>query len=159
MPVDLVCDENLERLAPLDSADPGRWQNVVAERTGDERAHWDICVRLCSEAVSSALNQQYRGKASATNVLSFTAEVSLPDTQVLGDLAVCWPVVLREAEQQGKDPLDHFTHLCVHGFLHLLGFDHESAIEAAAMEALEVRILHDLQIADPYVPGPDEGSR
>jgi probable rRNA maturation factor len=97
------------------------------------------------------LNRRYRGRDYATNVLSFPYE-PLPGAKaaLLGDLAICVPVVLREAREQGKRPRDHFAHLTVHGVLHLLGHDHDSDREAEAMEAIETRVLAGLGIADPY---------
>ena len=69
---------------------------------------------------------------------------------LIGDLAICAPVVLREAAEQGKSPRDHWAHLTIHGVLHLLGHDHIEDAEAEAMEALETRILAGIGIADPY---------
>ena len=88
----------------------------------------------------------------ATNVLSFPAFSPLPlaEKPLLGDLAVALETVQREAAQDGKTVPDHLSHLIVHGFLHLLGHDHETSAEAEAMEALERRILAALGIADPY---------
>jgi probable rRNA maturation factor len=73
--------------------------------------------------------------------------VNLP---LIGDLAICAPVVAREAAEQRKKPRDHWAHLTVHGTLHLLGYDHIEDAEAEAMEALETRILAGMGIADPY---------
>jgi probable rRNA maturation factor len=84
-------------------------------------------------------------------VLSFPAE--LPpgvDLPLLGDLAICAPVVLREAAEQGKPVAHHWAHLTVHGVLHLLGHDHLVDADADRMEALETRILATLGIPDPY---------
>ena len=111
----------------------------------------ELSIRIVDIAEGRALNRDYRGKDYATNVLSFPAElppgVSLP---LIGDLAICAPVVAREAAEQGKDPRDHWAHMTVHGVLHLLGYDHIQDNEAEAMEALETRILAGLGIADPY---------
>ncbi|MEO5829009.1 MAG: rRNA maturation RNase YbeY [Rhodanobacter sp.] len=111
----------------------------------------ELSIRIVDADEGRALNQQYRGKDYATNVLSFPAElppgVNLP---LLGDLAICAPVVLREAAEQGKTPRDHWAHLTIHGVLHLLGQDHIQDAEAEVMEALETRILAGLGIADPY---------
>jgi probable rRNA maturation factor len=102
------------------------------------------CVDL---AESQELNLQYREKDKPTNVLSFPSDIpeemlSLLDAEPLGDLVICIPVVLQEATEQQKTPSDHFTHLLVHGILHLLGYDHEtSEAEAEEMEALEIEIL------------------
>ena len=77
--------------------------------------------------------------------------LALLDAEPLGDLVICIPVVLQEAAEQHKKPLDHFTHLLVHGVLHLLGYDHETCeADAEEMEALEIAILKKLTIENPY---------
>ena len=112
----------------------------------------ELAIRIVDAEEGRALNRDYRGKDYATNVLSFPVElphgVTLP---LIGDLAICAPVVLREATEQAKLPRDHWAHLTIHGVLHLLGYDHIENGEAEAMEALETRILASLGIADPYV--------
>jgi len=111
------------------------------------------CVDL---AESHELNLQYREKDKSTNVLSFPSDIpeemlNLLDAEPLGDLVICIPVVLQEASEQQKTPIDHFTHLLVHGLLHLRGYDHEtSEAEAEEMEALEIEILKKLGITNPY---------
>lgn len=111
----------------------------------------ELAIRIVDLDEGRALNSDYRGKDYATNVLSFPAELptglALP---LIGDLAICAPVVLREAAEQGKLPRDHWAHLTIHGVLHLLGYDHVEDGEAEAMETLETRILAGLGIADPY---------
>ena len=111
-----------------------------------------LAIRIVDADEGRALNRDYRGKDYATNVLSFPAELPpglrLP---LIGDLAICAPVVLREASEQGKPARDHGAHLTVHGVLHLLGYDHVDDRDAEAMEALETRILASLGIAAPYV--------
>ncbi len=113
----------------------------------------DLAIRLVDSKEGLSLNRHYRGKDSATNVLSFPAEippgVDLP-MPLLGDLVICAPVVAREAEEQGKPLAAHYAHLTVHGVLHLLGLNHEDEREAEAMETLERQILASLGYADPY---------
>ena len=116
----------------------------------------DLAIRIVDEKEGRALNHHYRGKDYATNVLSFPAElpeglpkgVKLP---LLGDLVLCAPVVAREAQEQRKPLGAHYAHLTVHGCLHLLGWDHEDAQEAEAMEQLEREILTGLGLPDPYL--------
>ncbi len=116
----------------------------------------DLAIRIVDEKEGRALNHHYRGKDCATNVLSFPAElpeglpkgVKLP---LLGDLVLCAPVVAREAREQHKPVNAHYAHLTVHGCLHLLGWDHEDAREAEAMEQLEREILAGLGLPDPYL--------
>ncbi|HCK63638.1 MAG TPA: rRNA maturation RNase YbeY [Acinetobacter radioresistens] len=105
---------------------------------------------------SHQLNLEYRRKDKPTNVLSFPSEIPeeiLPmlAARPLGDLVICIPVVLQEAAEQHKVPVEHFTHMLVHGTLHLLGYDHEISDEDAdEMEALEIEILAKLGLNDPY---------
>jgi probable rRNA maturation factor len=107
-----------------------------------------VSLRLADDAALQALNRQFRGKDAPTNVLSFPAhETAAP---YLGDLALAFGVCRREAEDQGKALADHLRHLCVHGALHLVGFDHQDDAEAEEMEALETEILARLGVDDPY---------
>ncbi len=97
------------------------------------------------------LNRQWRIQDKPTNVLSFAAnEGSAPITPILGDIILAYETIEDEAAQQGKTFNHHLTHLVIHGFLHLLGFDHVNVSEAEKMEQLEVNILADLGIGDPY---------
>jgi probable rRNA maturation factor len=114
-----------------------------------------LTIRIVGTAESRVLNRTWRGKDKPTNVLSFpTAEMPLQagmkDELPLGDLAICAPVVAREAREQGKDLRAHWAHMVVHGVLHLLGYDHENDRDADVMESREVKILAQFGYADPY---------
>ena len=117
----------------------------------------DACVtiRLVDSAESRALNTAYRQVEKPTNVLAFpAAQPTLPNGVVeppeLGDLVICQEVVSREAGEQGKRERDHLAHLVVHGTLHLVGYDHQDDADAAAMEAIEIKVMRRLGFADPY---------
>ncbi|RDJ26619.1 rRNA maturation RNase YbeY [Bosea caraganae] len=99
-----------------------------------------------------SVNRDWRGLDKATNVLSFPAAPPerITASPVLGDIVLAFETVLREAEDEGKSPGDHLSHLVVHGLLHLLGEDHETESEAIRMEGLEIAALARLGIADPY---------
>jgi probable rRNA maturation factor len=101
------------------------------------------------------LNQRHRKKDSATNVLSFPAAPAERGRfgPLLGDIILGENVIGTEAREQGLTLTDHVTHLIVHGFLHLVGYDHGNDREAAVMEGLETAILANLGIADPYAAG------
>lgn len=118
-------------------------------RAGDV-AEIPLCIRLVNETEGQALNQEWRDKPSATNVLSFTADIVAGAFAPLGDLVLCTAVVEREALEQDKALLNHYTHLLVHGMLHLLGYDHIVDTEADAMEAMEVLVLNELGVENPY---------
>jgi probable rRNA maturation factor len=112
---------------------------------------------LTDDAEQRGLNRAYRGRDAATNVLSFAlidlaADLASPAGApvLLGDVVLAFATIEREATEQEKQLADHLRHLVVHGVLHLLGFDHENAPDAAAMEALEVEILERLGVPDPY---------
>ena len=112
----------------------------------------ELCVHLADDAHIRTLNARWRGLDKPTNVLSFPAAdpAHLGEARLLGDIVLAYETVAREAQDEGKSLDDHFRHLVVHGFLHLLGFDHETDAEAQTMEAMETRILGRLGVADPY---------
>jgi probable rRNA maturation factor len=103
-------------------------------------------IEFTSDAAIQALNMRFRGKDKATNVLSFPNP-----SQPFGSIAVALETVQREAEAQGKPFLHHVKHMILHGFLHLIGHDHEIATERRLMESLEIRILGDMGIPNPYL--------
>ena len=110
-----------------------------------------VLIRVVDASESQQLNRDYRSKDKPTNVLSFPFEVpaGVPNTH-LGDLVICAEVVNREALEQGKSPRAHWAHISIHGVLHLMGFDHLDPADAEEMEAIEVRLLKQLGISDPY---------
>ncbi len=126
-----------------------RW--VRAALAGRRKGRVQVNIVLFDAAAGRAMNRQYRGKDYATNVLSFPyAPQPQERTGLLGDIAMCPPVIAREAASQGKPLRDHYAHLTIHGVLHLLGYDHENAVDAARMESVEIRILAGLHIRNPY---------
>jgi len=127
---------------------------------------WEVCLLACDDARIAELNGEFRDKARATNVLSWPsqeraaeepggaperAEPDFPGEPLeLGDIAIAYETCRREAAEQGKAFDIHVTHLLVHGTLHLLGYDHINHKDAELMEGLEVEILGNLGISDPY---------
>ena len=111
----------------------------------------ELIVRFVGEQEMSALNHQFRQKQGPTNVLSFPADVELPEGKVLlGDVVVCSNLLHAEANAQGKSVAAHTAHLLIHGVLHLRGFDHEVEHSAHAMETLEAELLKKAGFDDPY---------
>ena len=133
-------------------ADIEDWAVAALTRAGGSD-DGEVCVRVVDEAEIRELNATYRHKDAATNVLSFPADVDLPEARIWGDVVICAPVVSREAAEQGKAYADHFAHMVVHGVLHLLGYDHDTAAEADVMERLEIEILDRFGVSDPYGEG------
>ena len=151
-----------------DVPDPGvlqRW--AEAAYLGDVPAVVSMLITTSEEI--QQLNKQYRDKDKPTNVLSFPMELpegvpeELPeelaqelgeeivqDAALLGDIALCAPVIRQEAAQQSKTQQEHWAHMVVHGMLHLQGYDHFEDAEAEVMEGLEVKILDRLGFSDPY---------
>ena len=110
-----------------------------------------LSVRVVGKAGSRSLNARYRRKDKATNVLSFAGPGRAPDGRYyLGELVVCAGVVADEAAALGKSLEAHWAHMIVHGALHLQGFDHEIAADAARMAVREIQILDRLGFSDPY---------
>jgi probable rRNA maturation factor len=129
--------------------DISRWVAAVLQAEGRDDA--ELTVRIVDEQESAELNEQYRHKSGATNVLSFPFECP-PEVELnlLGDLVICAPVVQREAREQHKQEQAHWAHMVVHGTLHLLGYDHLHQDEAEAMERREISIMEVLGFDNPY---------
>lgn len=116
----------------------------------------EMNIRIVDLAEITELNEQYRHKSGATNVLSFPFDMPLDlmdELPSLGDVVICAAVVNQEAQEQGKSTTAHWAHMVIHGTLHLLGYDHETVADATIMESLEVTILKELGFSDPYQQG------
>ena len=114
----------------------------------------ELSVLLCDDETIARLNTQWRGQQKPTNVLSFPApplQSAVQDEKIpLGDIAIAYETLAREAEENGTTVSAHLSHLVVHGFLHLLGYDHHMDDDAERMERLERDILARIGVADPY---------
>ncbi len=123
----------------------------------------ELCVMLADDATVAGLNRRFRGRRGPTNVLSFPDRTPHPPRKPrscaaceegaamsIGDIALAFETVVREARRDGKTVPDHVAHLVVHGVLHLLGHDHMKKADAAGMEALEVAALARLGVENPY---------
>lgn len=153
------------------SIEAGQWPSEPGLTTSSERAiaaaeryvvaqcgqgmpeFCELSLLFTNDAAMRAVNRQWRGKDSPTNVLSFPAAALRPGQTpgpMLGDIVLSYETVAREAEASSISLSDHLAHLLVHGYLHLLGYDHVDPFDAETMESLEVRILATLGISDPY---------
>jgi len=157
----------VDEVAVPEDADWRSWVSAALSAAGRNQSGV-VTVRLVTEDESAMLNLSYRDKPGPTNVLAFSgpgddlpggaptmatgemADERLSEKEI-GDLVICLPIACREAGEQGKRPVEHLAHLVVHGTLHLMGYDHGNEVEANRMEALEIRILDELGIANPYV--------
>ena len=174
LPSDMASDVS----APLmTQAELTQWANVSYSMVSDKPS--EVTIRWVDSDEITQLNRDYRGKDQPTNVLSFPFEADfdfigeMPEIDgdvmsamvgesgdinvdqalglnLLGDIIVCHPVIIKEANEQSKPVLDHYAHMVVHGILHLCGYDHVDDDEAEEMEALEVKILAQQNIANPY---------
>lgn len=167
--------------------DDDRWQVVEISElahaaVGAALAHLDLdidscelVILACNDERIAELNQEFRGKPKATNVLSWPSEDLSPERPggspaapqadftgeiSLGDIAIAYETCAREADEAAKPMADHIRHLVVHGTLHLLGYDHIRDEDATLMETLEIEILGKLGIPNPYVmnDAPDAGA-
>jgi probable rRNA maturation factor len=143
--VDLQNDEKLANVP-----EPGLLKQWVESSLLTAYDQLEQTIRVVGEPESRALNLQFRGIDRSTNVLSFPSESDYLEYNCLGDLVICAPVVNEEARQQAKNPEAHWAHMVVHGMLHLQEYDHEDEIEAAKMEAVEIKILSTLGYSNPY---------
>lgn len=113
----------------------------------EDIAGCEVSILLTNDAALQILNRDYRGFDKPTNVLSFPQD----DDVMLGDIAMAYETLAREAAEQEKTFHHHFMHLFVHGVLHLLGYDHEEQRDQEDMEQQEIKILHGLGVPNPYI--------
>ncbi|MBV8835749.1 MAG: rRNA maturation RNase YbeY [Alphaproteobacteria bacterium] len=144
--IDIVIESSLWRDEPNAAATIRRAIGEAAEVTGAAQAR-EVAVMLCDDGAMRELNARWRGRPEPTNVLSFPAA---DGSEMLGDIAMAYETTAREAQAEGKPFADHLAHLAVHGFLHLLSYDHQSDAEAEEMERLEAAILARLGVPNPY---------
>ena len=131
--------------------DQEQFQYWVDAVLNDGSEDSELVIRIVDEAEMTQFNEQYRDKKGSTNILSFSFEVPEGvDSNLLGDILVCAPVVEKEAQDQHKELDYHWAHMIVHGVLHLLGYDHVDDQDAEEMEALEIKILKKIKIRNPY---------
>ena len=157
--VQLALDDEFSAYIP-GSEKIKQWASVAVDvafdfRKQEETKQAQITVRIVEESEICQLNESFRHKVGATNVLSFpfVSPPGIPEDEVpdsLGDLVVCALVVNREASNQQKENIAHWAHMIVHGTLHLLGYDHQNNEEASEMESLEKRVMQELGFLDPY---------
>lgn len=127
-------------------------RRAIAAAARHRASHGEVSVVLTDDEAIRQLNRDWRRIDKPTNVLSFPAATpahGAPEP-LLGDIVIAYETVARESAEEHKPFLHHLAHLAVHGFLHLMGYDHQTDSQAAAMEGLERDILADLGIADPY---------
>ncbi len=143
-------------IAPLDEEpdDPSLHADIEFVLASLGQGPSEVSIRIVAEAEIAELNAAYRQRDGATNVLSFPAEMTgdaeILGVSVLGDIAICSPVLQREAAQFQKLFQDRYRHILIHGLLHLLGHDHQDEEERQAMESLETTLLEQLGVSNPY---------
>ncbi len=130
---------------------PAQFREWVSAALSQRLETAELTIRIVDEEEGELLNEQYRNKKGATNVLSFAYQAT-PGvaSRLLGDIIICAPVVEREAESYDKPLISHWAHMVIHGTLHLLGYNHELESEALEMENLETTLLLQLGFNPPY---------
>lgn len=161
MTTDVIIEDDRWQQAGL-AVLSGKAELATLSHLGLDPEAWEICIMGCNDARIAELNEDFRDKPTATNVLSWPSEErgsetegtapDLPDgpDPELGDIAIAYETCQREATEQGKPFDHHVTHLLIHGILHLLGYDHIRDADATLMERIETEILGKMGIPDPY---------
>ena len=148
--IDVVIDSDLWAKQPDAEATIRRAMTEAARACAQTPG--DVAIVLTGDTAIQALNKRWRGQDKPTNVLSFPAQ-AMPGSDEpahLGDIVIAFETMAAEAERDGKQFAHHLAHLAVHGYLHLLGHDHEQDRDAEAMERLETDILARIGVPDPY---------
>jgi probable rRNA maturation factor len=147
--VDIVIQSPLWQAVP--EAGPALRRAVAEAAAMVSTSGGELAIVLSDDSSIRVLNRDWRGKDAPTNVLSFPAAEPRPGAPVLlGDIVIAYETTAREAAAENKPFMQHLVHLAVHGFLHLVGYDHAVEKDAVAMERLETAILARLGVPDPY---------
>ena len=163
MPIEIIIDHQAWENEGLDHIAMQIFNNVM-EYFGYDPERFEASLLACDASRISTLNQQFRSKKTATNVLSWPSVERAPassgevpcalDPQsdgFLGDIALAYETCRAEAQSSGKPFSDYIKHLMIHGLLHLMGFDHEDDADATVMERIETEILGKMGIDAPYI--------
>jgi probable rRNA maturation factor len=149
--IDILIESALWKREPEHQAILRQAIAAAAREASSKRA--ELAIVLTNDSAIRALNRKWRGQDEPTNVLSFpagNAGVATTNATHLGDIVIAFETTAREASSEGKPFAHHLAHLAVHGYLHLLGFEHETDKEAAVMERLEAEILSQLGVPNPH---------
>jgi probable rRNA maturation factor len=146
--IDVLVDSDLWQ-------DPGKARSIVRRAVAQAAATasttgTELAIVLTDDSAIRQLNRLWRGIDTATNVLSFPSKQTADEPAHLGDIVLAHQTIAREARAEGKPFAHHLAHLVVHGFLHLIGYDHDKDADAESMEQTERKILRRLNIPDPY---------
>ena len=132
-----------------------RKNSSTGSAEGNENTNYELAIRIVDKSEMRQLNREFRRIDKPTNVLSFgfddEGSIGPLDSSLLGDIAICHSVVVEEAHTQRKAVPNHYAHMVVHGVLHLCGLDHQEAEQAIEMESIEVDILAERGVTNPYL--------
>ena len=142
-----------EAIADLDALTERVVRQCVATSGVRLASDCEVSVSFCDDATIRALNARWRRQDKPTNVLSFPTPGAPQAKPLLGDIVIAYETVAREAREHDRKLPDYVAYMVIHGFLHLIGYDHEVRAEAETMEALEQRVASALGLSDPYAGG------
>ena len=138
--IDICIQDTLHKKKVLKLKDCKLWLNTIFKKDSN------ITIRIVGKKESETLNYNYRNQKKPTDVLSFM----LSENPLIGDIVLCHPIIKNEAKNQNKKIRDHYAHLLIHGYLHLLGYSHEKQSDADKMERKEIQILQKNGFQNPY---------
>ena len=138
--IDICIQDTLHKRKTLKLKDCKLWLKTIFKKESN------ITIRIVGKKESESLNYNYRNQKKPTDVLSFM----LSENPLIGDIVLCHPLIKNEAKSQNKKIRDHYAHLLIHGYLHLLGYSHEKQSDADKMERKEIQILQKNGFQNPY---------
>jgi probable rRNA maturation factor len=145
---------DIQRQSPLWDAQPAAEQTIrdalAAAAAEISTASGEVSIVLTDDSGIRALNRDWRGIDKPTNVLSFPASKAGGGAPLLGDIVIAYETLAKDCEDEDRAFLHHLAHLTVHGFLHLIGYDHQTDHQAGEMEGLESKIMTRMKMPDPY---------